>query len=173
MKPLSLSLAFALAACIALTGCGKRHDRASEKFLESSLSSEGARVDVSLDTPGEQITISTQTGEGTVNMSVGGQTQVPQNFPEDVPIIPNMQVLLAHEVVEQESFTLQGIAQQPVAQVSAFYRAEVEKQGWKQETATNFRDMDNYIFRKGPRMLTISIVSSQDTTSVTLTVTRE
>ena len=161
------------AGLLTLIGCGKAQEKAAEKLIEANLSADGAKVNVALGDGGEQFNISTQTEEGEASLSFGGQTKIPDNFPKDVPVYPGLQVMLAHQVAAQENFSIQGLAQDPVARVTEFYRTQAEAQGWKQEMVTSLPGMENLTLKKESRILSVSIVDADDSTSVTLTVARE
>lgn len=172
MKFLVLLSAFALAGAT-LAGCGKAKEAATEKLIESSITSDGAKVDVDLQKGGDQVNISTKTDEGTVNMSVGEGATIPANFPKDVPLYPNLKVMVSHVVVEQESYTVSGTVQDTVAKVAEFYTKEAEGQGWKQEQAMNMPNMQNFIYKKDGRVLTVSAAGEGQETTVSITVTKE
>lgn len=176
-KKISLTLglvtAAALVALIA-TGCTnpfqkQAEQQAGEKLAENILEkATGEKVDVN--SADNSLTITSD--EGTMSF---GSTELPKNFPTDVPLYPQNTLTFAHvgagEDADSASATFES--DDSVDKVSEWYKSQIESNGWKIDSTDTWgsgaEKYVNYTATKGERTLSIG-VSFTEKTLVTVTV---
>ncbi|QGG96815.1 hypothetical protein [Actinomarinicola tropica] len=96
-----LTIAGAAGAMLLAGACGEAAERVGENALEAAIESEsGADVDLNLDDDGA---ISVETEDGSFSM---GQTEIPDDWPSDVPLPPDLET----QTVSQQSDATSGEA---------------------------------------------------------------
>lgn len=156
---------------VAAVGCGsgeKAAESATERMIESAANAQGQDVEVDFD--GDKTTFSVKTDEGTVAMNAGDNVALPEDMPDDVPVIAGFKANMVQSLGAQGAFNLMGTVSQPPAEVTAFYEKELGAQGW--EEVTRFSDADgsaNLSFKKESRMVNLSVVPDDAGAMLTLT----
>ncbi len=118
-------LAMVLVIPCFLTGCGKSpEEKAIEKFVQQKS---GGKV--SVDMSQGKVTVK----EGNTTVTSGGNVQVPDTFPKDVPIYPKTQVLNSLTAGDMVHLTL--ISQENIEKIVASYKEQMKQQGWKEITS--------------------------------------
>ncbi len=127
--------ALALALVAGASGCGKAADKFSEKAAEKATekaieSGSDGKADVDL-SDGE-VNIETEDG----SMSMGGQ-EVPDSWPEDVPLPPDLEVVNALEMGSGDGdiTNVSGRTGMSTDDVMAFYESELD--GWTEAASLN------------------------------------
>ncbi|MBI3117894.1 MAG: hypothetical protein HYZ00_04365 [Candidatus Hydrogenedentes bacterium] len=172
-KRLTLILALAVTLAAAMPGCGKAKEEITEKAIEASINAGDKNVNVELGGKEGQFNMTAKTEEGTVNMSVGENAQLPKDWPQDVPIYTGLKVQVAQSMAEQGNFTVSGTIEAAVAKVSEFYKAETQKQGWTPMQTFTQPGMESCVYQKGDRMVTISMTGEGETTTLTLNTVKQ
>jgi hypothetical protein len=179
MKSLRLS-SLAAPACLAALlclapGCGGSEEAATEAYLEKSIEAQGGgEVDVEMGEDGTAYKIKSETEEGTVEFSAGGDVAIPEGFPKDVPLHEAFKASFANATAEQEQFSLQGIVPAPLDEMTKFYTGQAAEQGWKQEQEmTTNGEMSTFIYTKEGRTLSVVLVKEDANTNLTLSVGRQ
>lgn len=174
-----IKFAVGLASCAALvtivaTGCTnpvqkKVEEQAAEKMAENIFEkATGEKVDVN--SADNSVTITSD--EGTMSF---GSTELPANFPTDVPLYPQKTLTFSHvgsgDDADSASATFES--DDSVDKVSDWYKAQIESNGWTIEATdtwgTGAEKYVNYTAVKGERTLSIG-VSFTEKTLVTVTV---
>jgi hypothetical protein len=156
--------ALCLAAGLALAGCGK----ATESIVESTA---GGDLDIS----GETFTFESDADD--VLIQGGAGTQLPENFPSDIPLPPGAQIMSATQTPEGSSvmWTWDDIT------VEAFdaFVASVKAAGYDEEVTTTSMDLGDEGFTRGAiligkgKTLSISALVSDEAGALTIVVTAD
>ncbi len=157
-------IAGVISAGILMPGCGSKPtetvaEKAAEKMLAQALSDTGQKVDVKIgqESDGLSMTISGDDAEGVSEIKIGQDTQtfslsmsgadgkvmvvggedakIPDGFPKDVPLYPDMKLLVVQSMPEQEGYIIQARSDDSVDKVVAYLKKEVAAQGWQETLA--------------------------------------
>lgn len=152
------AIALLAAAIAGLAACGgANEDTASrERQMEQAAADHGLDIDVEIDDRGgdEQVVIrGLGHGGGT---QVGRNLDVPDDFPEDVPVYPGLNIHAAGKA--GPGYSLQGQSADAADEIARFYEQQMAEQGWQPggETAA------------GPGMRMLRFTQEQRTAGVTL-----
>lgn len=156
-----------LVLCIAVlalsvTGCQTIADKAAEEVIEQST---GVEVDKS----GEDVTIKGEDGTE-ITASTGGE--LPEGFPEDVPVYEGE---IVNTIKADKGYSVIVATTDDVQTITDWYKAELEKEGWEIKTEMTVEGGGVFTAEKGTSQLqvTIGADTSGDKTSVSLYVTTE
>jgi hypothetical protein len=130
-KTLAITLAISLALFMLfpLSGC-KVGPRAAERYAEETMQRAiGDEGEVSVDSGGEQITITTDEGE-----SIIGSTTLPDGFPDIVPVYPNMTIISSSKFTQDNKtgFSLTAETSDGFDAVSTWYSGQLD--GWEDKS---------------------------------------
>lgn len=156
------------------TGCTnpfrkKVEEQVAEKMVENIFErATGEKIDVN--SADNSLTITSD--EGTMSF---GSTELPANFPKDVPLYPQKTLTFSHvgsgEDADSASATFES--DDSVDKVSDWYKSQLESNGWKIESTDTWgigaEKYVNYTAVKDERTLSIG-VSFSEKTLVTVTV---
>lgn len=93
-----LTIAAATGAMFVAAGCADAAERVTERGLEAAIESQGGgEVDLDLDDNGS---VSVETEDGSFSM---GQTEIPDDWPSEVPLPPDLEVQSVTQQREAES----------------------------------------------------------------------
>ncbi|MFZ5766108.1 MAG: hypothetical protein ACOY4H_11010 [Thermodesulfobacteriota bacterium] len=149
------------------TGCG---NQAEEKAVEKQIEKEtGGKADVDIQDKGMKITGETE-GEK-YSVTTGQATEIPANFPADVPLYQPGTPVSAVEVNGGHSVTL--ATADPVDRVAASYKEQMPARGWKEEASMNMGDQTMLIYTKEGKNAHIAVTPTDGKTHVTVTVGME
>jgi hypothetical protein len=180
MKKVTMFLGLTLALAIVMvfaTGCTnpwqrgaqeKAAERTAERILEDSLG-ENAQVDIN-ENDGTT-TVKTEEGETT-----WGATEIPENFPGDVPIYPEAKVTFAHVGAggDGESASASLETGDSADKVSAWYKEAMNTNGWTVEGTDTWgagaEKYVSYFGKQGNRDFSVGISSAEGVTMITLSV---
>lgn len=161
MKKFCLILCFFL---LLLTGCG---NSAEEKAIEKKIEKEtGAKTEVDLSEKGMKIS-GTSEGER-YSVTTGDATEIPKDFPEDVPIYHPAKSVAAMEVDDGYSVSLK--TKDDIRKVISFYKDQIVSQGWSEKTSLDMGGHTVLAYEKDQRVANIAIMSIDKETRITLTV---
>ncbi len=162
---ISVILAVVLAGCSGSVG-----DKVAEKALETALSEDGQKVQVDLDSKGENISIAIQGDESTMDIATGDALTPPEGFPKDIPLYTNMTLQLVQSIEESNTYILNGQSADPLPKVDAFYKEQLTKHGWKQEmNIAAMGDTRMYNVEKEKRTLNVVLAADSGITNIQLT----
>lgn len=183
MRRLWICLAFVTGLVLAagLQGCGGKPqekkavstgttareeggEKAAGPASESEAPKQGDKVDVDADTGNVKI----EAGESEV--SVGGNVEVPKNFPEDVPIYTGLKLNTSAQ--DKETATVRGVTSDSVEKVVDFYKSRLEAKGWTEDMVVSQggkEPMTMLTYSKDDRSASIMIMRTDTETSVSIT----
>lgn len=138
--------------------------KVAEKTIEKAIeqSSDGV-VDVDINKEGEEITIETEEGTFTA-----GKQEIPDNFPEDMPIYPESQV--ASSVSGNDGVTVALTSEDTVDEVSAYYKKELAGNQWDIVSTTTIENATVYGVEKGDMSGAVIISEVEGQTQISLSV---
>ncbi len=169
---LLLILVFA-GGCLGQKISEKITEKVAEEIIEKAIESEGGEnVDIDLD-DGE-MTIESDDGE--VSISMGAD--LPDNFPDNVPVYPDMEIISSWAVTEddEDSYSISGLTDDAGDDVFAWYKSKLS--GWDIEnefTASGDDVKTSSLSAKsgGLEMFLMVIESEEEGTIINLSVTEE
>lgn len=137
----------------------------AERAIERAT---GGNVDV--DYRGDN-TITYKGKEGSVQ--VGENASLPSDWPSDVPVISGAKISYSgtsNPATGQSGASVMFTTTKSAAEVAEYYNAELASQGWAIEGTGNFGGTSIVSAKKDSRTVGISIVSAEETTTVTIGV---
>lgn len=162
----------ALLVVCACSGCRKAANEAVESAIESQIARDGGKADVQIGDDNVSLKFQDEKGEST--FASGKNVALPDDFPQDVPQYSPMTVIMANAQQEDERFTIQATSTDSLDQVAAFYKQEVPKQGWEEESNTAMgSDMRALTYKKDGRSLQVMVAATDDGTTLTISTGKE
>ncbi|RJX34394.1 MAG: hypothetical protein C4531_04040 [Desulfurivibrio sp.] len=151
-----------------LNGCGNSvEEKAVEKKIEKET---GAKATVDLSDQGMKITGASE-GEK-FSVTTGEATEIPKDFPEDVPLYQPSRAVSAVEVAGGYSVTL--TTPDAVDKVAANYKEQMTAQGWAEQASMNMGGQNVLVYGKGEgRVANIAVMPVEGETTITVTVATE
>ena len=151
-----------------LNGCGNSvEEKAVEKKIEKET---GAKAEVDLSDQGMKMT-GTSEGEK-FSVTTGEATEIPKDFPEDVPLYQPGKAVSAVEVAGGYSVTL--TTPDAVDKVAANYKAQMTAQGWAEQATMNMGGQTVLVYGKEEgRVVNIAVMPVEGATTITVTVATE
>jgi len=178
MKKIAVSLSLILAITLVLAfsvGCTMPwQQKAQEETAEKALEKISGQ-DVELDTSEESTTITTD--EGATTWGTG--SELPENFPGDVPVYPDTNITFSHvgSGQEQESASASLETGDSVDDAAAWYEKNITDNGWEiQSTDSWGMNNDKYVSYtavQGDRELSVGVSASEGTTIITIAVYKD
>ena len=168
MNKLRLALVTCLVAILPLTlgscsSCAQKAtqkavEKVAEKAAEQQIEKEtGQKADVKIDTSpagGGQITV--KSDQGNQVFAAGTQTQIPADFPKDIPIYQGSKPMM---VVSQGAkgvfMTLQ--APDSMDNLKTFYKSRMVAEGWKIDSEITLQDMVSLNCKKENRTALVNL----------------
>ncbi len=184
-----IAIVLLLAAGVAAAGCGKKaEEKLAEKIIEKSLAKDGmqAKVDISGETmsftttdadgkqakvnvDGDSMTI--EGPDGTTTFRAGGAGDMPKDFPADVYVVSGASVVSSMSYPGGVNLSLTTSA--AAKDVAARYSAEMQAQGWIEQSSMDTPEVAMLSFVKENRMATVIVQTEDGTTTINLTVATE
>lgn len=161
-----------LALLMCAVGCKKAAEEAMEAAIESQIAKDGGSANVEIGDGDTSIKFEDK--ESGAKMAFGKNVEMPQDFPQDIPVYKSMTLAVAQSQPEDNTFMVQGITSDAVATVAAFYTEETAKQGWAE--ATNLDQGDNLrvvAYKKDGRSLNVMLTATDEGTSITINTSQE
>jgi len=150
-----------------LNGCG---NSVEEKAIEKKIEKEtGAKTDVDLSDKGMKITGSSE-GEK-YSVTTGDATEIPKDFPADVPLYQPSKAVGAVTVTGGYSVSL--TTGDDAAKVAASYKEQMTSQGWSEQASMNVGGQTVLVYEKEGRATNIAVMPADGQTSITVTVATE
>ena len=154
------------------TGCSKLAEEAAEKAIEAEITQDGGAANVEINDDGFSMEFNGEDGKAMFN--VGAGTEIPKDFPSDVPVYEGMTINMAHSQQQKGVFMVQALSQDSVEQVATFYEKETAKAGWEEESSTKQGDkMRMLSYTKDDRRLHVAMTTAKDGTNVTLNISNK
>jgi len=164
-----------LLVLVLASGCFGQNiaDKIAEEAIEKAIESDsGENVDIDFD-DGE-MTIESDDGE----VSIGMGSDLPDNFPDNVPVYPDMEIISSWSVTEddKDSYSINGLTEDAGDDVFAWYKESLS--GWEieNEFSASGDDMktSSLSAKSGGLVVVIMVVETEDEgTSIMLSVTEE
>jgi hypothetical protein len=167
-KPLSVFVL--IASVIVATNCGgkKAQERAVQKAIEDSIKKQSggkAKVDLSKG----QITIKDKQGEMT--MTQGGGAQLPDGFPNDVPVYPGAAITMSAK--QPKAFMVMLTSKDDKKKVADTYKSTLKAQGWEEGSSMDMGDVTSLEYKKEKEKRTLVIGISKDNAGSRITLNVE
>lgn len=158
----TLKFVLPLLAATALAGCGQdAADTAAEKIAKQQ------GVDMDIDRDGDTATYTMSGADGT-KVQVGENLKVPDGFPDDVAVYPDLKIVSASSM--PQGFMVQGQTGDGVEKVAGFYMDKMASDGWAKEAEFSQGDaMRTISFKKEARTATVNVIKGDDGTTLQLT----
>jgi hypothetical protein len=170
MRIRALNLTLAVLVCAA--GCKKAAEEAMETAIESQIAKDGGSAKVEIGDDDMSFKFEDKTSGA--KMAFGKSVEMPQDFPQDVPVYNPMTLSMAHSQEENKTFMVQGVTPDSVAKVAAFYAEETPKQGWSEETNMEQGEkMRAVVYKKESRSLNLVLAATEEGTSIMITTSQE
>jgi hypothetical protein len=166
MQRMSLWVVVLAVLVVLPTSCGKKaSETAAEKMIESAMRAEGQKADVTINS--ETMQVKTKDGD----MSFGEGTKLPEEWPDDVPVYKGLKLISAMKT--KEGFSIQGTTTDSHDKVAEYYKEQVAKSGWTEDTVMTQPQMAMLTYKKDKRTLAIVISGQNAEISVSITIGNE
>lgn len=168
MQKKLIILGLVLVAIAAIHWMGQRastmiSQKAGEKLAETILQHEaGPGTDV--DVNGNAVTI--KSNEGAV--TVGGGS-LPEGWPSDVPLYAGASVQYSGKNADGSSGVI-AISTDTTEKVVAYYKAEMEKNGWKSKQTMIAGGANASLYEKGDKNVSVAIMGGSGGSGTTITM---
>lgn len=151
-----------VAALLAVTGCGAIAEQAIKGAAENAT---GVKVDES----GNSVTVTGQDGSSMTSSSEG---KLPEGFPSDMPLYTPGKITGAAVSTENgaKSFILAIDSPDAVADIFAWYKAQLPEKGWTVQNTTESDSGDLFMGEKGNQAFTVMIAASSDEGATTISI---
>jgi hypothetical protein len=161
----SMLAAFVLAGC---GGNGPTTQAEREQQLEDYAASFGVNVDVELDDASGDATVTINTGVPGVTSQTGTNVAVPDGFPGDIAIHPDMRILSANAM--PQGYMIQGQVAATPDEIADFYIERMTADGWTDASSRmQPPTMRSLNFEKGNRMTGVNLLPGNPNTTVQVT----
>jgi uncharacterized protein YuzE len=162
------ALLFCLLCLVLLVGaCGERaREEAMEKKIEKAT---GADAQVDLSKEGMKVT--GKTDEGEYELTAGEETEIPEDFPDDVFIYSPSKTIMAMKVPKGHSVSL--LTKDDKSKVVEAYKHEMEAKGWAQQTSVEMGDKTMLTYKKNGRITGINFGPTDKGLQITVTTGSE
>ena len=159
------NIILSLAACAIIVGCGKKN---ADKTDTSATLEQGK---ISRTNTNDSGTVTMHSEDGAISIQTGSETQLPENFPNDVHIYPNATILTAFTTPES---TMLGFeTEDAIKTVAEQYQAKMLENGWVEKSTLNMKEVIMAAFSKKERVATLIIAANDTSTQFSITLTSE
>lgn len=122
---------------------------------------DGQESNISISTSDESADMTIQGAEGNFRVKSGTGAKIPDHFPSDVPIYPNMTVNMVMEM-PGEGFSVTGGTTDSLDTVVEFYRKQCKEKGWTTSlTMSQPGESATLHYQKEDRNLMLTIAFSE------------
>ena len=154
----------ALTLAMVVAGCGqKAAEFVAEKAIEAGS---GGQADV--DISGDSANITMKTADGT-EVEIGTASNVPDDFPEDVPLYPGLTVQSTAKESSKQMFTVTGSSEDAFTKVSEHLKSKLVEEGWTEDSAVTTPQMHMLNYKKDGRVANVQVIDANGATQVTVT----
>ena len=159
--------AVTIASILVLAGCGPD---AGKTIVEKTIESQtGGKVNVNAD-KGE-MTIKSE--EGDISASGTGSATLSADFPKDIYIAPDAQIMVSLANGQNKSYSVVYTTGMTASDIYAKYQEDLAAKGWviEPQTEINTGDAKMIQYRKGTSRLNLIVGLSQDKSKTHVQVT--
>jgi hypothetical protein len=119
---------------------------------------------VTLEHKGKDVSSMTFTGKDgqKVAINVGGEGNVPGDYPKDVPVYKDTKVVMSQSASEKNAHNLVLESGDSADKIAEFYKKGLESNGWKIEGTMNMGEMNMLTAVKDKRQTVIQIINAGD-----------
>lgn len=172
-----LAVVLMMVGAVVLTGCGGKKEEAKSApedvdvapaqqaedetaaAIVSKAMSMASGEDVKVKVDGDKVTFTAEQGDVTIQGGEG--TELPKDFPEDMPVYKNA-VILHTATSGKDMFTVSLQSKDPVKTVSDFYKSTMESKGWESQTTMDMPNRSILAYKKGNRVASLMIAADND-----------
>jgi hypothetical protein len=150
--------ALVFGATLVLAGCGPN---IGQKIVEKGIESQtGGKVDVNAD-KGE---MTVKSDQGNISVSSEGTASLDKDFPKDIYIAPDAQIILSMAKGQDQSYSAAYVTGMTVDEIYGKYKEDLVSKGWTIDSATetNVEDSKVALYKKGNQAVTIIIGVGQE-----------
>ncbi|MGE0668890.1 MAG: hypothetical protein AB7O49_20225 [Sphingomonadales bacterium] len=150
-----------LVAAAFVAGCGQdAADTAAEKIAKQH------GIDMDIDRDGDKATY-TVSGPGGGTVQMGENLSVPDGFPDDVAVYPDLKIVSASSM--PQGYMVHGQTTDAIDKVAGFYADKMTSDGWEKESEMTAQGMRTMSFKKEGRNAAVNVFSGDEGTTVQLT----
>ncbi len=155
----------ALVGAIALlSACGGESEN-REAAIEKEAKKYGIDADVTVDEKGDVKTVAIKRG----NAVVGQHLSVPAEFPDDIKLPANWNMIASAPVPNLNGFSVQALSEDDAETILTNLRGSMSADGWTETVADQpTPQMSRINFEKDDRMANFNIIANGDTNAVQL-----
>ena len=150
----------ALLLAAVITGCGS--ESGQELIAEQITEALSGVEDIDIDVDGDTISYSIGGAEG-YTVSSGQGTQLPEEFPDDVLVFDDAEIMSAVESADGLMVNLSSDADPD--EIKAAYLASFDDNGWQQESLNNIGEMWYAQYSKGTRRVQVMLMPGNSQSS--------
>jgi len=151
-----------LAIILAAGGCGQSDEEQVEEAIERDS---GGEASVSID----EESFSIQTGEGSFRIDQGGGLELPENFPDDVPVMDDASISMS--TAADEMVQVMFSVDEPLDEVLEHYKEEMADNDWTSESSVQTPEGSMLSFTKDEnRTAVITVNRDGEKTQVNLMI---
>lgn len=152
-----VTLVIVCVLAFSLVGCQKIAEKATEKAIEGATG-------VKVDTDKESVTI---TGEDGSSITAGSDGELPDGFPEDVPVYEGE---IVSSLMTEGNYTVAIETKDDATTVWDWYGTELESAGWTQTSEFKVDDGGMRSAEKGDMTLQVTVGAGTDGEPTTVTI---
>lgn len=157
-----------VAFTLLLQGCRKKGgEKIAEKLIESAAAKDGMKADVKISDG--KITIKTDKGQTTY--AAGKDTKLPDNFPHDVYVYSDANIVAAMTVPEGFSIVMETKDNQD--KVFNTMKSKFTERGWKEEMIMVQGENRLLTYRKDKKTVNIIVAGEKKGTQISMIVAME
>ena len=125
-------------------------------------------VEVNVDGDSTSIRIK---GEGD-EFTLEERASIPDGFPEDVPIYPELDIYASVSEDKDDTFSIQGRTSDNMAQVARFYKMRLDDDGWEEKMAMTTSQVIMLGYEKDVRIINLVLSQNNEGTDLNITIGR-
>lgn len=161
MKILRISIAVLFLSSLSFCfGCGGKKEYHTDKGT------------LTIEDKDEQKSVTFKSKDGDKSTTKVGSQSIPEEFPSDIPLLPDAKVLLSH-VVAGAGIMLSFETKKGGDAVYDYYKSRLPKKGWNIESDVETMGVRMLSVRKGERTASVSLALHEGKTKVTLHISEK
>lgn len=141
--------------------------RNGENFSMSFKGKDGKSGSIEIGGEEGSFTMNIDGGPEGMQMKVGNDAAMPDNFPKDVPVYNDLKLNLTQTT--NDGIVIQGTVTDDMDTVSAFFKEQAVKQGWEEQSSMNTTGdtaMTMLSYTKGDRTLNVTVTRQDNETMI-------
>ncbi|MFH1312527.1 MAG: hypothetical protein ABIJ00_04800 [Candidatus Eisenbacteria bacterium] len=159
---------FCLLCLVLLVGaCG---ESAKEAAMEKKIK-EATGSDADVDLSKEGVKITGETEEGEFALTTGEETEIPDDFPDDVFLYSPSKTMMAMKVPDGHSVSL--ITKDDKTKVVDAYKREMGAKGWTEEAVMSMGKNMMFTYKKDGRITGINFAPNDEGLQIIVTTGKE